>query len=73
MREFFLSTIIKITSGLHSWAHKQKYSKDQKFQSLSSGEAEFYALVKTASQGLGLKAMLADLGITAKLKIIDKN
>ena len=31
MRKYFLSTIIKISSGLHSWAHKQKYSKDQKF------------------------------------------
>ncbi len=39
---------------------------------LSSGEAEFYALVKTASQGLGLRAMLDDLGVGMKLKIMDK-
>ena len=30
---------------------------------LSSGEAEYYGLVKGASVGLGIKAMLADLGI----------
>ncbi len=30
---------------------------------LSSGEAEYYALVKTASQCLGMKAMMEDLGI----------
>ena len=36
MREFFLSAIIKITSGLHSWAHKQKYNKDQKFCACAS-------------------------------------
>ena len=31
---------------------------------LSSGEAEFYAAVKTASLSLGMKAMMADLGVT---------
>jgi hypothetical protein len=39
---------------------------------LSSGEAEFYALVKAASQGLGLRAMLDDLGVGMRLKIMDK-
>ena len=39
---------------------------------LSSGEAEFYALVKTASQGVRLRAMLDDLGVGTKLKIMDK-
>ena len=39
------------------------WSATQAVLALSSGEAEFYALVKTASQGLGLKAMLKDYGI----------
>ena len=35
----------------------------------SSGEAEYYALVKMGSQLLGTRSMLADLGITIKLRI----
>ena len=31
---------------------------------LSSGEAEYYALVETASQCLGMRAMMKDLGVT---------
>ena len=48
------------------------WSVTQAVLALSSGEAEFYALVKTASQGLGLRAMLDDLGVGMKLKIMDK-
>ena len=50
----------------------KSWSVTQAVLVLSSGEAEFYALVKTASQGLGLRAMLEDMGIRMKLKIIDK-
>ena len=39
------------------------WSVTQAVLALSSGKAEFYALVKTASQGLGLRAMLGDLGV----------
>ena len=39
---------------------------------LSSGEEEFYALVEAASQGLGLRAMFADLRIGMKLQIFEK-
>ena len=35
--------------------------------SRSSGEAEYYAALKGASQALGFKAMLVDLGIEAKI------
>ena len=34
--------------------------------SLSSGEAEYYGCVRAASHGLGIKSMLADLGVTGK-------
>ena len=45
------------------------WSSTQDVIALSSGEAEYYALVKTGSQCLGMKAMMADLGISSKLKI----
>jgi hypothetical protein len=48
------------------------WSVIQSVLALSSGEAEFYALVKAASQGLGLRAMLDDLGVGMRLKIMDK-
>ena len=34
----------------------------QKVIALSSGEAEYYGLVKSGSQGLGIRALLGDLG-----------
>ena len=35
----------------------------------SSGEAEYYAMTKAASQALGMKALMADLGFDLKIKI----
>ena len=43
------------------------WSSNQSVIALSSGEAEYYAALKGASQALGFKAMLEDLGITAKI------
>ena len=43
------------------------WSTTQTVIALSSGEAEYYGMVKAASQGIGTKAMLKDLG-----GIIDK-
>ena len=37
--------------------------------SLSSGEAEYAAVVKGAQQGLGIKSMCADWGITASVNV----
>ena len=37
---------------------------------LSSGEAEYYALVKAASVSLGLKALLADLGVHVRIRLL---
>ena len=39
------------------------WSSTQKSIALSSGEAEFYALVKGGSIGMGISSMLSDLGI----------
>ena len=46
------------------------WSTTQYVIATSSGEAEYYATVKMGSQLLGTKSMLADLGITVKLKIL---
>lgn len=43
------------------------WSSNQSPIALSSGEAEYYAAFKGASCALGLKAMLADLGIESKI------
>lgn len=37
--------------------------------SLSSGEAEFYALVKAACRGIGARALLADMGLEATVRL----
>ena len=39
------------------------HSSTQKVEALSSGEAEWYALVKTASAGIGLQNLANDLGV----------
>ena len=61
----------KSTSGgvvMHGDHCIKTWSSTQDVIALSSGEAEYYALVKTGSQCLGMKAMMADLGILSKLK-----
>ena len=45
----------------HSCANS--WSTTQSVIALSSGEAEYYAMVKTGSQLLGVKAMMRDFGI----------
>ena len=49
------------------WAHLVKaISRTQSNIALSSGEAEFYGLVSTASEALGLVAMTEDFGDKAE-------
>jgi hypothetical protein len=45
------------------------WSKTQDTIALSSGEAEYYGIVRGASQGIGVRNMLKDLGINMKIKI----
>ena len=35
----------------------------------ASGEAEYYALVKTASQALGMQVMLEDMGLESGIRL----
>ena len=37
---------------------------------MSSGEAEFYAAIKGACEGLGIKSLLADLGFQVKVEVV---
>jgi hypothetical protein len=45
------------------------WSSTQKIVSLSSGESEFYSLVKGCCAGLGLKALAADIGVKVDVDI----
>ena len=45
------------------------WSATQKVIALSSGEAEFYGCVKGASEGMGTRSIMEDLGCTAQSKI----
>ena len=45
------------------------WSSTQACITLSSGEAEYYALVRATSIGLGLQACLRDLGVEAKIRV----
>ncbi len=62
----------KPTSGgvLQLGSHTIKtWSSTQSVIALSSGEAEYYGMVKAASQGLGIKAMLRDFGIADDIHV----
>ena len=47
---------------MHGTHLLKAYAKTQANIALSSGEAEYYSMVKAASEGLGLRAMTADYG-----------
>jgi len=67
-----LETRKSTSGGLIKWGtHVLKtWSVTQNVIALSSGEAEFYAMVKTASQTLGMQVMMEDMGIKTQVKII---
>ena len=67
-----LETRKSTSGGLLKWgSHILKcWSVTQNVIATSSGEAEFYAMVKTASQSLGMKVMMEDLGMRSQIKII---
>ena len=48
----------------------KSWSSTQNVIALSSGEAEFYAIVKGASQSMGLQALLRDLHINTRIKVL---
>eukprot|EP00974_Lingulodinium_polyedra_P095560 9261497-Lingulodinium_polyedra.AAC.1 len=45
------------------------WSKSQGSISLSSGEAEYYALVKGSAEALGMKSLMADMGIQCEVRM----
>ena len=45
------------------------WSSTQAIIALSSGEAEFYGIVKASSVGLGCKAMLKDMGFDVSIRV----
>ena len=46
------------------------WASTQNVVALSSGEAEFYAIVKGSSIGLGMRALLEDLGESVKVRVV---
>ena len=48
----------------------KSWSSTQSLIALSSGEAEYYGVVKGASVGLGVQAMLRDLGFELSLEVL---
>ena len=62
----------KSTSGgvIQFGSHTIKtWSSTQSVIALSSGEAEYYGLVKASAQSIGMKAMLLDYGVTQEVSI----
>ena len=47
----------------------KSWSSTQDVIALSSGEAEFYAIVRGCSQGLGAQSMLKDLGVEVRVRV----
>ena len=48
----------------------KSWSNRQATVATSSGEAEYYAIVKAASEALGIEALARDLGWKAKIQIL---
>ena len=47
----------------------KSWCSTQAIVSLSSGEAEYYGIVKGGSSGLGLKSMLEDFGVKVTIRV----
>ena len=47
----------------------KSWSVTQGVTSLSSGEAEYYGMVRGASMGMGLRGLMNDLGIQSTIKV----
>ncbi len=45
------------------------HSQTQETNTLSSGESEFYGIVKVATMGLGMKGLLDDVGIKMEVQV----
>ena len=45
------------------------WSRTQATRELSTAEAEYYAVVTGAAEGLGMQSMMADLGVTNQVRV----
>ena len=45
------------------------YSQTQETIALSSGESEFYGIVKAAAMGLGMKGLMENLGVSVEVQV----
>ena len=45
------------------------YSQTQETIALSSGESEFYGVVKAAAMGIGMKGLMEDLGVEVEAQV----
>jgi hypothetical protein len=45
------------------------YSQTQETIAVSSGESEFYGIVKAAAMGLGMRGLMEDLGMTVEIHV----
>ena len=45
------------------------WSRTQATRALSPAEAKYYAVVTGAAEGLGMQSMVADLGVTTKVRV----
>jgi hypothetical protein len=66
------STRKSTSGGALTWGGGllKSWSTTQGTVALSSGEAEFYSAVKGCKEGIGLKALLADLGIKVAVEVV---
>jgi hypothetical protein len=48
----------------------KSWSRTQGTVALSSGEAEFYAALKGCAEGIGIKSLMADLGLPVSIEIV---
>ena len=48
----------------------KSWASTQSLIALSSGEAEYYGVVKASSVGLGIKSMMSDLGFSMDLEVL---
>jgi len=60
------------SGGITLWGQHpiKAWSTTQNVIALSSGEAEYYALVKAGSQSIGIRSMLKDFGMKGRIKLI---
>ena len=45
------------------------WSRTQAARALSTAEAEYYAVVTGAAEGLGMQSLMADLGVTTQVRV----